>query len=95
MRAISSRRGTRPERGSGSSTSSTGCCRPSSPLITDIYKTYQGDTAYPSYANPYSRRMQALIYADEAAVFAHQIEQDVVRLETNKLRAHLRMRGGL
>jgi hypothetical protein len=36
-------------------------------LITDIYKTYQGDTAYPSYANPYSRRMQALIDADEKA----------------------------
>ena len=35
--------------------------------ITDIYKTYQGDTAYPSYANPYSRRMQALIDADEKA----------------------------
>ena len=36
-------------------------------LITDIYKTYQGDTDYPSYANPYSRRMQALLDADEKA----------------------------
>jgi hypothetical protein len=36
-------------------------------LITDIYKIYQGDTGYPSYANPYSRRLQALIDADEKA----------------------------
>jgi hypothetical protein len=36
-------------------------------LITDIYKTYQGDAAHPSYANPYSRRLQALLDADEKA----------------------------
>ena len=36
-------------------------------LITDIYKTYQGNTDHPGYANVYSRRMQALIDADEKA----------------------------
>lgn len=36
-------------------------------LITDIYKTYQSDTDHPGYANVYSRRMQALIDADEKA----------------------------
>ncbi len=36
-------------------------------LITDIYKTYQGDTDHPGYANVYSRRLQALIDADEKA----------------------------
>src|SRR5664279_3725934 len=36
-------------------------------LITDIYKTYQSDTDHPGYANVYSRRLQALIDADEKA----------------------------
>jgi hypothetical protein len=36
-------------------------------LITDIYRTYQSGTDYPGYPNVYSRRLQALIDADEKA----------------------------
>ena len=36
-------------------------------LITYIYKPYQGNTDHPGYANVYSRRMLALIDADEKA----------------------------
>ena len=45
-------------------------------LITDIYKTYQGDTNNPGYAGVYSRRLQALIDADAKATPEGELRQD-------------------